>query len=154
MPRGGIRKPNNPAPVSGPGALSRRTDGGPADKKQPVRYISGLGYGQGQEMMNIQQSAPMAASQPPASISNSQAGQQAQAAPVQITPIGAPSTRPSEPVTAGADAGAGPGTAALGLSFNNVPQRGELAAALEPLLQFDTTGKVQTLYNIAVRSGW
>jgi len=28
MPRGGYRQPNNPAPVSGPGALSQRTDGG------------------------------------------------------------------------------------------------------------------------------
>ncbi len=27
--QGGYRKPNNPAPVSGPGSLSQRTDGGP-----------------------------------------------------------------------------------------------------------------------------
>ena len=26
--RGGYRQPSNPAPVSGPGALSKRTDGG------------------------------------------------------------------------------------------------------------------------------
>ena len=40
--RGGYRAPSNPAPVSGPGALSQRTDGGAT---QPATYISGLPYG-------------------------------------------------------------------------------------------------------------
>ena len=44
--QGGYRKPENPAPSSGPGALSQRTDGGPA---QGAKYIPGLPYGQGQE---------------------------------------------------------------------------------------------------------
>jgi len=44
--QGGYREPSNPAPVSGPGALSQRTDGGPT---QGAKYISGLPYGQGQE---------------------------------------------------------------------------------------------------------
>ncbi len=58
--RGGYRKPENPAPMSGPGALSQRTDGGPA---QGAKYISGLPYGQGQETYNQQTAAPMAAGQ-------------------------------------------------------------------------------------------
>ena len=60
MARGGYRKPTNPAPVSGPGSLSKRTDGGPADT-QAAKYISGLPYGEGQAMMDIQNSAPLAA---------------------------------------------------------------------------------------------
>lgn len=98
---GGYRKPNNPAPVSGPGALSQRTDGGPADT-QAAKYISGLPYGEGQEMMNIQGSAPMAAAS-------------MMPAPAPVVPLSAPSQRKSEPVTAGADAGPGPGMSSLGL---------------------------------------
>jgi hypothetical protein len=55
--QGGYRKPTNPAPVSGPGSLSQRTDGGPT---QPAKYISGLPYGQGQETYDNQVAAPMA----------------------------------------------------------------------------------------------
>jgi len=45
MPRGGYRKPGNPAPVSGPGKLSRRTDGGPGSK-QAMREVPSNGqYG-------------------------------------------------------------------------------------------------------------
>jgi len=42
--QGGYRKPNNPAPISGPGSLSQRTDGGGT---QPATYVPGLPYGQG-----------------------------------------------------------------------------------------------------------
>ncbi len=39
--QGGYRAPSSPAPVSGPGALSQRTDGGPT---QGAKYVSGLPY--------------------------------------------------------------------------------------------------------------
>lgn len=55
--RGGYRKPNNPAPVSGPGRLSRRTDGNPT---QGAKYMSGGQYGEGQALMETQKAAPMA----------------------------------------------------------------------------------------------
>lgn len=89
--RGGYRRPSNPAPVSGPGALSARTDGGPG---QPVRVAPGGEYGERKESEEIQASAPMAAQPAPAP------------AP-RPTPLGAPTARPDEPVTAGADAGPG-----------------------------------------------
>ena len=54
--RGGYRTPSNPAPVSGPGALSQRTDGGPT---QGATYISGLPYGEGQQTYANQVTAPM-----------------------------------------------------------------------------------------------
>jgi hypothetical protein len=123
--KGGYQRPTSPAPVSGPGSLSQRTDGGPAHK-QSAKYISGLPYGQGQEMMNTQSSAPMEASTPtpnpaPASAIAS-AGSQSQdqpAEPMPIVPLSAPTQRPDEYVTHGADAGPGPGLESLGL---NVPE--------------------------------
>jgi hypothetical protein len=52
--------PEKPAMSSGPGSLSQRTDGGPASK-QAVRYASGMpNYGDGQDFLDIQSSAPMA----------------------------------------------------------------------------------------------
>ena len=52
--KGGYQRPTNPAVSSGPGALAQRTDGGPASK-QAARYMSGGEYGEGQELMNLQQ---------------------------------------------------------------------------------------------------
>lgn len=113
--KGGYQAPNNPAPVSGPGALSQRTDGGPADT-QAAQYVSGLPYGEGQAMMNMQQAAPMAAS--------------AQQAPAPIVPLNAPSMRPEEPVTAGANAGPGPDMSSLGLGTKDVAADTNFTAAL------------------------
>lgn len=101
---GGMRTPANPAPVSGPGALSQRTDG------QPARYASGMPYGDGQDFYDIQTSAPMA------STDNVAAGKrvarrssQSVAGTAPVTPLFAPTERPEEPVTAGAAMGPGPG---------------------------------------------
>lgn len=101
---GGMRTPANPAPVSGPGALSQRTDG------QPARYASGMPYGDGQDFYDIQTSAPMA------STDNVAAGKrvarrssQGVAGAAPVTPLFAPTERPEEPVTAGAAMGPGPG---------------------------------------------
>jgi hypothetical protein len=107
LARGGYRKPSNPAPVGMPGALSQRTDGGPADK-QPARYISGLPYGEGQEMMETQESAPMAADAP--------SMQQAESIPGQpVIPLSERSQNLEEPITAGSNVGPGPGQGVLGL---------------------------------------
>ena len=118
MAQGGVRQPSNPAPVGLPGALSQRTDGGPADQ-QPIRYISGLPYGEGQAMVNTQSTAPMEASSPTPTVSPSQiaspSGQPAGNEPVNLLSLNAPTTMPDQPVTHGADAGAGPGLASLNL---------------------------------------
>lgn len=119
MAQGGTRQPSNPAPVGLPGALSQRTDGGPADK-QPIRYISGLPYGEGQAMVNTQSTAPMEASSPtpsvsPTEISNATNAQAPNAQPVDITPLHAPTTMPDQPVTHGANAGPGADMASLNL---------------------------------------
>lgn len=107
---GGKRRPNRPAPVSGPGSLSRRTDGGPA---QPARYVSGLPYGEGQEFMDLQSSAPMSAS-PTAQTPTMRFSGASEGSP-SLVPLSAPTQRLDEPVTAGADAGPGPDSGVLGL---------------------------------------
>jgi hypothetical protein len=60
MPRGGYRQPNNPAPVSGPGMLSKRTDGGATEgMTQPQQQYTGFNYGEGGEIAAQQSSAPL-----------------------------------------------------------------------------------------------
>lgn len=114
--KGGYQAPANPAPVSGPGAKSQRTDGGPADT-QAARYVSGLPFGEGQAFMATQKSADMSGS-----------GMMPEPAP--IVPLNAPSQRLDEPVTAGADAGAGPGMSSLGLGARDVAADKEFKATI------------------------
>lgn len=52
--------PKKPAAVSGPGALARRTDGGPGSSEQPLRVPSGGGYGERQASEAQQRGAPLA----------------------------------------------------------------------------------------------
>lgn len=107
MARGGYRQPGNPAPVSGPGALSKRTDGGPG---QPVRTPSGGKYGERQELDQLQQSAPLSAS-PGGDVGAPQMAD----VTADLVGFDAPTQMPDEPVTAGAAMGDGPGLEALGL---------------------------------------
>ena len=100
---GGDRVPANPAPVSGPGAMSRRTDG------QGARYMSGGQYGEGQELMDLQTSAPMSKAQGSPRVSARRAALQANQGEANVTPLFAPTERPEEPITAGAPFGPGPG---------------------------------------------
>lgn len=100
---GGYRRPEHPAAASGPGSLSRRTDGGPGDHQAESRL-------------------PTAAAQPtpspvPASAGAGPTGPSA--AP--LTPLNAPSTRPDEAVTHGAALGPGLGLEALGLETQPTP---------------------------------
>jgi hypothetical protein len=139
--KGGYQRPTSPAPVSGPGSLSQRTDGGPAHK-QSAKYISGLPYGQGQEMMSMQNSAPMEASAPtPNLVPMSQMGNGTNTAgePMPVIPLSAPDQNPEEPVTSGVDAGAGPGMASLGLGSRDVAAdnnfKTSLAAYMPVLMQ-------------------
>jgi hypothetical protein len=108
---GGPRTPSSPAPVSGPGALSKRTDGGPG-AKQPVRVPTGGAYGDATQLAQAQAGAPMAASpggdQPTHSLL---AGLSIPSGPA----FGAPTMQPDTPVTDGAASGPGAGPEALGL---------------------------------------
>ncbi len=51
--------PASPAAVSGPGALSERTDGGPGSDTQPIRVAAGGPFGSRQELEDAQRAAPL-----------------------------------------------------------------------------------------------
>lgn len=101
---GGYRKPSQPAAVSGPGALSQRTDGG------PTMDLPNAKYGEAKDFAEIQSGAPMPGRQ------------QAQGAPsgggqgaASLMSLLAPTQNPDQPVTAGANAGPGPDASGIGL---------------------------------------
>lgn len=132
---GGYRRPANPAPVSGPGALSRRTDGGPGAKKAPIAQLPDAGYGEQAEYRSIQQGAPIQKVETPGQ--GAPGGAQAGPAPTP-PPLDAPSTRSGEPVTSGVDMGAGVGSDALGLSDPSTWAVDDLRSAMKylPTLQY------------------
>ena len=104
---GGKRTPRNPAPVSGPGQLSRRTDGGPA---QVNAQMTGMGYGENKDFMQIQEGAAMSASSAPRGAAKTSRGSSAGAmGGGGSTPLFSDTQRPDEPVTAGAPFGPGAG---------------------------------------------
>lgn len=140
--QGGYRRPSNPAPVSGPGALSRRTDG------QGARYMSGGPYGEGQELMELQTSAPMSkAPAQPRMRQGRPAGQVVEEG-MRPTPLFAPTERPDEPITAGAPFGPGPGPSQA------APSPASFASTLYKLLPYDRDGSISRLFQTAVRRGW
>lgn len=90
--------PTNPAPVSGPGRLARRTDG-PA---QPVRELPNAQYGEAAEYRTLQQGAPLART--PAV--GASAGSPGPGLPLPVG-LAEGTQRPGEPVTAGSPSGPG-----------------------------------------------
>lgn len=145
---GGYRKPSNPAPVSGPGALSKRTDTGP---KQSISAAPGQGYGEAKTQMDAQHTAPMAAAEPlPAPALDMQGGGGGGLAAA--LGLGAPSTRPSEPITAGVNIGAGPG-ASIMPAPNPAKGNGQLTALLQRLSATDSTGILAQLAQRAEATG-
>ena len=138
--RGGYRRPAKPAPVSGPGALSRRTDGGPS---QGARYMRGGAYGEGQEMMGLQQAAPMAAEP------KQRASAPRKVAPVPITPLTAPTQRPDEPITTGNPLGAGPGPEVL-----SMPQPKRLSEVFSQIAANDPTNETNLIFQYLQQKGF
>lgn len=84
--RGGYQKPSRPAAVSGPGAMSRRTDSG-----QPIRVASGGNYGERQQLENLQAAAPLAAGG-----SGGAAGSSPASAAPPLPSVFGPTARPGE----------------------------------------------------------
>ena len=112
MARGGMRPTapqNNPMNVN-----ARGGNGQSGDATQAAKYVPGLPYGEGQALMETQQSAPLAAA-PSIEQSSMPSGLASAAASQPVIPLSERSLRPNEPVTAGANAGPGPGMDALGL---------------------------------------
>ncbi len=146
---GGHRPPRNPAPASGPGKLSKRTDGGPTQK---IMTGTDAAYGDKTALVNQEKGAGMSQSPsipsmnvpsgPPAGGGSAPAGQ-----PYGGGAFNGPSTQPDVPITNGADIGPGAGAAALGPMTG--PGMGPATGAMTQLLsQFsntDATGVVASL---------
>jgi hypothetical protein len=104
---GGYQRPENPAMFSGPGALSQRTDGQPSvdNPTQAAQYISGMPYGEGSALNDIQSAAPLAGN----------GGAFVDNGPTPI-PLGTSTMFPEQPVTAGISRGPGPGPEVLSIA--------------------------------------
>ena len=106
--------------VSGIGANSERTDLNVSN--QPIRYISGLGYGEGGAVAK-QGGAPMAGSVPMPD----------------VIPLSEPTRRPNEPASYGLDIGPGPGSEIVNLP-NTEPTA---STVLRKIAQFDNSGEAE-----------
>lgn len=147
MPSGGARTPSNPAPVSGPGSMSKRTDGGPS---QPIRDPGGLAYGDGQELRSVQGAAPMSGQSPQAAAQ--QGGQGRPAVPLaKMSPdLFAPTDYPEEPVTAGVGFGPGAGEDMLANPMPAGPTQERLRAFLPSYIQMAESPYVSSEFKAMV----
>ncbi len=142
---GGYRAPSKPAAHSGPGALSQRTDGGPAAAVQ--KMIEGVPaesvgtYGSKAQLARIQQTVPRGQVAPAGS------GPPPPGAPTDGIASGLfdPTARPDEPLTAGAVLGPGPGPSNMPL----MSQRKE--ELIQAMVQ--ATGGHPDIMRIARRAG-
>ena len=146
-PNGGYRRPTNPAPVSGPGQLSQRTDGGP---QQVQVNMSGMPYGENAEFNTMQGMAPMSASPSARSPRASARSAAATGGGMSATPLFAPTERPDEPVTAGAPFGPGPGPV---FSAPMQPQKTQVSATLFKAAQYSKDPTLALMSEIFARRG-
>jgi len=134
--QGGPRTPTNPAPVSGPGALSKRTDG-----RQPARWISGDQYGDGKMNMDLQTSAAMSeAMSTPMSRPSMNVASPTSMDASSLVPLSAPTQRPNEPVTAS-------------VPMSAAPARISLADKLYTAMGSDDNSDLDEMTSIAMRFG-
>ena len=110
----------NGGPQYNPANISA-TGGDGQSGKQPAQYISGLPYGQGQETMQQQLSAPMAKAATPMM-------------GVNMPTLLDETQRPDEPTSAGVDFGAGPGSEVLPPSLGQDQRPIENKAIVEKYL--------------------
>jgi len=126
------------AGAAGPGKFAKRTD-------LPSQY-----YGEGVDTAAIKSGASLASTRGVAdNVGGRPAGTPSVSAPV--TELFAPTTRPEEPITAGIDMGAGPGSDAL-MMQSNFAQR-KMSDILAEMIPYDTTGEIQYLYQNALSRG-
>lgn len=121
---GGYRRPTNPAPVSGPGAHSRRTDG-----KQPIMSMPDAAYGEDKTFRELQQGAAL-----PQATLRGTTGAVQPSGPT-IVGLGEPTQQPDVPVTDGAAYGPGAGPSALGMQDPNAADAAYYAKYLPVLMK-------------------
>jgi hypothetical protein len=121
---------------SGPGRFSTRTDLPPSKE-----------YGERKQMEEIIGGAETATTR---GIADPKIGRP-RTALAEVTPLLAPSQRPDEPITAGIDLGAGPGSSAM--MGQSMYAEEPLSQVLAQMLPYDTNGEIAALYEQAVSRG-
>jgi hypothetical protein len=123
---------------AGPGKFSTRTDN---------LQMGSTAYGEGVETQAIKSGAPLSTTPDTRPARAGDVREAATQAPV--TELFAPSERPGEPITAGADIGDGPGSNAL-MMQKAITRNSDILAKMLP---FDTDGSIAILYQQAVARG-
>lgn len=122
-------------------AVGGRSAPGPQTQQtQPVRTPTGLPYGEAGALQDAQRAAPLPEAQP------------AQAAPAPPR-LSEPTTNPSQPVTAGAALGPGPGPEVLGPQAVAQPRGGAVSQALARVAAVDNSGVYARLLTLAQEKG-
>lgn len=122
--------------VSGPGKFSKRTD----------LQVQSTGYGDKVAYDANKSGAPLERAQKSPMIS------EAPQVPTGVSPVTGlyePTARPNEPITAGVDMGAGPGSQALMMK----PNAEKLSDALAKMLPYDQSGEINIIYQQALARG-
>jgi hypothetical protein len=125
--------------ASGPGKYAKRIDRMPANA-----------YGEQKQTAEIASGAPLART-PDVRPAPASEVKQAATSMGEVTPLFAPSQRSTEPVTAGVDLGAGPGSDAL--MMKSLYSNNKVSDALAQMLPYDTTGEIGILYQQALARG-
>jgi len=134
MARGGMRPTapqNNPMNVN-----ARGGNGQSGDATQAAKYVPGLPYGEGQALMQAQQSAPLAAA-PSIEQSGMPSGLASAAALQPVIGFGEKSLNNNQPITAGYDGGPGSGSSALGLMGNKLNEMKDVQMIMKYLPNLD-----------------
>ena len=129
--------------VSGPGKYAQRTDMNTS--KQPVRYIANGNYGEGQELLGLQQSANMAGK--PSVAAAPTAADVQRAMMNKVTPLTAMTERPMEPTTQGSRVGPGTDFSSLDLPMKETPT---IEQVLAEVMKFDPSGETAAAYNTII----
>jgi hypothetical protein len=125
------------AGASGPGKFSKRTD----------MDLGSTSYGEGQETAMLNTAAPKSKTR---GIADDVGGRPAN--PIQpVTPLFAPTERPSEPITNGIAMGEGAGPEALMMQSKFANRK--ISDILAEMIPYDNTGDVAILYQQALARG-
>ena len=128
------------AGASGPGKFSKRTD----------MDLGSIAYGEGQETAMLNTAAPKSKTRGIAdNVGGRPADPLAQMTPV--TPLFAPTQKPTEPVTAGVAVGEGAGPEALMMQSKFAGRK--TSDILAELIAYDETGDIAVLYQQALSRG-
>lgn len=124
--------------ASGPGKYAKRLD------RMPANF-----YGDQKQMGEIASGAPIAKTPDTRPTPASEVKQAATMG--EITPLYAPTQRPTEPITNGIDVGPGAGSSALMMQSQFANRK--LSDILAQMIPYDNTGEIQYLYQNALSRG-